>query len=100
MVRSIAATRLAALECAKAFGQSLSVEGLTLHEAADGGDYHQVAKSYALEAPRTRNAIFTDGSVVKNVKTGAALVVYRGGVELHSNFSPYAIITNCEPHSV
>ncbi|KAF4673852.1 hypothetical protein FOZ60_001506, partial [Perkinsus olseni] len=59
------------------------------------------AKSYALEALRTKNATdgFTDGSVVKDVKTGAAMVVHRGGVEVHSNFwklSPYATITDCE----
>ncbi|KAF4706954.1 hypothetical protein FOZ63_007818, partial [Perkinsus olseni] len=57
------------------------------------------AKSYALEALRTKNAIFTDGSVVKDVKTGAAMVVYREGVEVYSNFwklSPYATITDCE----
>ncbi|KAF4650498.1 hypothetical protein FOZ61_002615 [Perkinsus olseni] len=92
---TIAATRLAALGCAKALDQSLSVEGLTLREDRDGGDME--AKSYALEALRAKNAIFTDGSVVKDVKTGAAMVVYRGGVEGHCNFwklSPYATITD------
>ncbi|KAF4712851.1 hypothetical protein FOZ63_008681, partial [Perkinsus olseni] len=112
---------LAALGCAKALDQSLSVKGLTLFEGRDGGDMVQrwrglptqpwhpwvtttisereEAKSYALEALQTENAIFTDGSVVKDVKTGAALVVYRRGVEVHSNFwklSPYATITDCE----
>ncbi|KAF4649639.1 hypothetical protein FOZ61_001114, partial [Perkinsus olseni] len=50
-------------------------------------------------ALQTKNAIFTDGSVVKDVKTGAALVVYREGVKVYSNFwklSPYATITDCE----
>ncbi|KAF4711320.1 hypothetical protein FOZ62_001420, partial [Perkinsus olseni] len=37
------------------------------------------AKSYALAPFRTKNAIFTDGSVVKE-KTGAAMVLYRGGL--------------------
>ncbi|KAF4747745.1 hypothetical protein FOZ63_004042, partial [Perkinsus olseni] len=100
---TIAATRLAALGCAKALDQSLSVKGLTLFEGRDGGDMVQrwrglptqpwhpwvtttisereEAKNYALEALQTKNAIFTDGSVVKDVKTGAALVVYREGVE-------------------
>ncbi|KAF4652646.1 hypothetical protein FOZ61_009559 [Perkinsus olseni] len=118
---TIAATRLAALGCAKALDQSLSVKGLTLFEGRDGGDMVQrwrglptqpwhpwvtttisereEAKNYALEALQTKNAIFTDGSVVKDVKTGAALVVYREGVEVYSNFwklSPYATITDCE----
>ncbi|KAF4755672.1 hypothetical protein FOZ63_005870, partial [Perkinsus olseni] len=56
-------------------------------------------RSYAVEALRTENAIFTDGSVVKDVKTGAAMVVYREGGEVYSNFwklSPYATITDCE----
>ncbi|KAF4692129.1 hypothetical protein FOZ60_014083 [Perkinsus olseni] len=107
--------------CAKALDQSLSVKGLTLFEGRDGGDMVQrwrglptqpwhpwvtttisereEAKNYALEALQTKNAIFTDGSVVKDVKTGAALVVYREGVEVYSNFwklSPYATITDCE----
>ncbi|KAF4654349.1 hypothetical protein FOZ61_008327 [Perkinsus olseni] len=37
--------------------------------------------------------------VVKDVKTGAAMVVYREGGEVYSNFwklSPYASITDCE----
>ncbi|KAF4686491.1 hypothetical protein FOZ60_005208 [Perkinsus olseni] len=118
---TIAATRLAALGCAKALDQSLSVKGLTLREGRDGEDMVQrwrglptqpwhprvsttiaereEAKSYALKALRTKNAIFTNGSVAKDVKTGAAMVVYRGGVEVYSNFwklSPYATITDCE----
>ncbi|KAF4683539.1 hypothetical protein FOZ60_008990, partial [Perkinsus olseni] len=56
-------------------------------------------RSYAVEALRTENAIFTDDSVVKDVKTGAAMVVYREGGEVYSNFwklFPYATITDCE----
>ncbi|KAF4680173.1 hypothetical protein FOZ60_013980 [Perkinsus olseni] len=118
---TIASTTLAALGCAKALDQSLSVKGLALFEGRDGRDMVQrwrglptqpwhpwvtttisereEAKSYALEALQTENAIFTDGSVVKDVKTGATLVVYRRGVEVHSNFwklSPYATFTDCE----
>ncbi|KAF4681732.1 hypothetical protein FOZ60_011670 [Perkinsus olseni] len=117
----IAATRLAALGCATTLDRTLSVKGLKVHEGCDGGDtvqrwralptqpWHpwvsttimerEEAKSYALEALRTKNVIFTDGSVVKDVKTGAAMVVYREGGEVYSNFwklSPYATITDCE----
>ncbi|KAF4685469.1 hypothetical protein FOZ60_006537 [Perkinsus olseni] len=101
---TIAATRLAALGCAKALDHSLSV--LTLHERSGGSDRVQrwrslptqpwypwvetiiteEAKSYALEALPTKNAVFTGGSVVKDVKTGAAMVLHRRGVEVHSNF--------------
>ncbi|KAF4648359.1 hypothetical protein FOZ61_002824, partial [Perkinsus olseni] len=97
-LRTIAATRLATLGCAEALDQSLSVKGLTLFEGRDCADMVQrwrglptqpwhpwvtttisereEAKNYALEALQTKNAIFTDGSVVKDVKTGAALIVY------------------------
>ncbi|KAF4753266.1 hypothetical protein FOZ62_014282, partial [Perkinsus olseni] len=100
---TIAATRLAALGCAEALDQSLSVKGLTLRDPGiPGTKGYQVettitereeVKSYALEALRTNNAISTD------VKTGAAMVVYRGGVEVYFNFwklSFYAKITDCE----
>ncbi|KAF4747981.1 hypothetical protein FOZ62_023421 [Perkinsus olseni] len=91
---TIAATRLASLGCAKALDQSLSVKGLTLREGRDGGDMVQrwrglptqpwhprvsttiaereEAKSYALEALRTKNAIFTDGSVGVPSRTSTA----------------------------
>ncbi|EEQ98982.1 hypothetical protein Pmar_PMAR023144 [Perkinsus marinus ATCC 50983] len=120
-LKTIAAVRLSALGCARALDQTLAVKGLTLTESRDSLDKVQHwrglpilpwqpwvkttirdkerAKSYAQAALLSGNAIFTDGSVVKDRKTGAGMVVYRKGVEVHSNYwklSPYATITDCE----
>ncbi|KAF4749449.1 hypothetical protein FOZ63_019313, partial [Perkinsus olseni] len=61
------------------------------------------AVHYAKQAMRSRNAIYTDGSVVLDRRAGAGCVVFCKGVQVHSAFwrlPSYSSITECELHAV